>query len=298
MEVMKIRKISIQLIKEWLWFWLPVILIGLPQVWYFYGASIGKESFIRWQPGWMAYKDGSNILWFWVKNLGFSLGLALVGMKLASKKLKRFSLPFWGLFLIANFWIFQPWEWDNTKIFTHWYLMACLLGAVVVIKGFINKNKLVKGLTGLILFLSIWSGFLDAARLTQYKNLSLKFFDNQELMLADWVKKNTDKKALFVTASNHDHWVPVLTGRKIVLGFKGWLWTYGLNYSEQEKAVREMFKGDRNTLKVLNEYGVDFVVVGPMEEKEGINQEFFEDSFEVVYKLGDTRIFEVTNLEY
>ena len=297
MEVIRKKKISIQLIKEWSWFWLPMVLIGLPQVLYFYGGSLGQEGFISWQPGWMAYKDGSNIIWFWVKNLGFSLGLAVVGMRLASNKLRKFSLPFWGLFLIANLWIFQPWKWDNTKIFTHWYLVACILGAVAVVKGLTNKNRLVKGLVGVVLCLSLWSGFLDAVRLTQYKNLRLRFFDNQELMLADWVKKNTDEKARFLTAGNHDHWVPVLTGRKIVLGFKGWLWTYGLDYSNHERAVDQMFEGKGETLGALEDYEVDYVVIGPKEKYEGINQEYYEDNFKVVYKLGGTRIFKVRNFK-
>ncbi len=290
MEWFKKKKVLVQLIKEWRQFWFSVIFFGIPQVIYFYGGSLGREGFVRWQPGWMAK---GSVLWFWIKNFGASLILAIIGMKMASRKLKMFSLPFWGMFLIANLWIFQPWEWDNTKILTHWYLMACILGSVVIVKGLNNKNKLVKGLVGVGLFLSIWSGFLDTIRLTQYKNIRLRFFDNKELLLAEWVKNNTDKSSRFLTADNHDHWVPCLTGRKIVLGFKGWLWTYGLDYSKQEKAVKKMFEGGDKTKQVLSRYGVDYVVVGPMEKVKKINEQFYEDNFEVVYALEDTKIFQV-----
>lgn len=285
----------VQLIKEWSWFWLPIVLMGAPQVWYFYGGSLGKEGFIRWQPGWMA--EG-NIGWFWIKNLGVSLVLAIAGMKLASKKLRKFSLPFWGMFLMANLWIFQPWEWDNTKILTHWYLMACVLGSVTVTVGLKHKKRLMGVLVGIGLILSIWSGFLDTIRLTQYKNIRLRFFETQELLLAEWVKNNTERDSRFLTADNHDHWVPVLTGRKIVLGFKGWLWTYGLDYSKQEKAVNKMFEGGVETKKVLKEYGVDYVVISKMERVKKINESYYEDNFEMVYKLGDTKIFQVRYLEY
>lgn len=282
----------VQLIKVWSGFWLPIFLLGVPQVLHFYGGSLGSKGFIRFQPGWMA--EGS-VLWFWFKNLGFSLVLALWGMRLAGKKLLKFSLPFWGLFLVGNLWIFQPWEWDNTKIFTHWYLLTCVLGAVAVTK--LSKDGGVKKVViGLILLVSVWSGFLDTLRLSQYKKIRLKFFDNNELVLAEWVKNSTERSSRFLTADNHDHWVPVLTGRKIVLGFKGWLWTYGLDYSSQEKAVNRMFKGGVDAKEYLEEYGVDYVVVGRLEREREINEEFYEDNFKMVYELGETKIFQVTNL--
>mgnify|MGYP003985791039 FL=1 len=295
MEVIKTKKITIQQVKKWIGFGVPVIILGIPQVLFFYGGSLGSEGFIRWQPGWMA--EG-NVLWFWIKNFGGSLILAIIGMKVAKSKLRKFSLPFWGMFLIANLWIFQPWEWDNSKVLTHWYLMACVLGAVTVTSGLKSKQILVKVLVSVGLVLSIWSGFLDTIRLTQYQNLRLRFFDNKELVLAEWVKKNTRRDSRFLTADNHDHWVPVLTGRKIVLGFKGWLWTYGLDYSIQEQAVGKMFEGGDQAKEWMRKYEVDYVVVGRLERERKINEEFFEDNFELVYELGGTKIFQVRNLEY
>ena len=297
-EIVKKKKITIQHLSEWLWFWLPVGLIGVPQVVYFFGGCLGKEGFIRWQPGWMAYKDGSNWIWFWIKNLGLGLGLTLVGLKLASKKLKLFSVPFWGLFLLANLWIFQPWEWDNTKILTHWYLMACVLGSLAVVRGLKSKKNWIRFITVGALGLSILAGMLDALRLSQYDQRRIKFFTISELKLADWVKNQTAEDSLFLTADNHDHWVPVLSGRKVVLGFKGWLWTYGLDYSKQERAVEKMFKGKEKSLRALSDYGVDYVVVGPKERNLKINERFYEDNFRLIYELDETKIFQVRNLEY
>ncbi|MEA3355247.1 MAG: hypothetical protein U9Q63_02050, partial [Patescibacteria group bacterium] len=267
----------------------------ISQVLFFYKGPLSKKGFIRFQPGWMA--EG-NILWFWIKNLGMSLGLALIGLQSASKKLVKFSLPFWALFLIANLWIFQPWEWDNTKILTHWYLMISVLGSLTIIKLLSHKKKIFKILAMVGFIISIWSGFLDTIRLTQYKNVKIRFFNNQELKLVEWVKSNTKKESRFLTADNHDHWLPVLTGRKILLGFKGWLWTYGIDYSYQEKAVNQMFKGDQETKNLLKKWGVNYVVIGPKERIKKINEKFYESNFKKVYELGDTKIFEISNFEF
>jgi len=268
-------------------FFAPIVILGLGQWLWFYGEAALNEGFIRWQPGWLGYREKSG-LWFWFKNLGIMFFLVVIGFKMANKKLKLFSVPFWGLFLLANLWIWQPWEWDNSKFITHWYLMASLLGALVIEKGLRGKRKFKKVMTGLTLLIVIWAGMLDVWRLGQYRYRKIKFFDNESLKLAEWVRKNTPREAVFLTADNHDHWLPVLTGRKTFLGFKGWLWTYGIDYSKHESLVRRMFKG--NDVK-----WIDYVVIGPMEKDLDItvNEEFFEDNFLVVYELGLTKIFKI-----
>jgi len=281
------------LIKMWMRFFLPVILVGAGQSWYFYGQSLSQEGFIRFKPGWLAYRDGKWWWVFWLKNLGVMVGLVLMGIKLAKDKLKWFSLPFWGLFLMANLWIWQPWEWDNTKFFTHWYLLASVLAAGVIERGLNQKNRWGRVLTMMLLILAVWAGSLDVWRLTQYEQRKIKFWDNKELNLSTWVRNNTEAEAIFLTANNHDHWLPTLTGRKIVFGFPGWLWTYGIDYGEQERAVRKMFKGGLETESLLRFYGVDYIVVGPLERAQKINEKYFEINFQLAYQLGETRIYRV-----
>ena len=155
------------------------------------------------------------------------------------------------------------------------------------------NSRWLKGLVIGVLGLGVLSGGLDVWRLSQYESRKIRFWDNQELELAEWVRKETDKKAVFLVANNHDHWLPCLTGRKIVIGFPGWLWTYGINYREQEEANKKMFKAKEKVEDLLKIYGVDYVVVGPLEKEQGINEEYYETSYEMVYELGETKIFKI-----
>ena len=286
LQIFKARKKDrIRTIKKWVIFFLPIVVLGLGQWFWFYSQTVTNKGFIRFQPGWLGYREES-ILWFWFKNLGIMFFLMIIGFKAANKKLKWFSLPFWGLFLLANLWIFQPWEWDNSKFITHWYLIISWLGALVIKKGLKDKNRLKKMLTGIVLMVAVWAGTLDVWRLTQYKSRKIKFFNNEEIKIAEWVKENTPKKTVFLTADNHDHWLPVLTGRKTFLGFKGWLWTYGLNYSKHEQLVKNMFKGE-------NIEWVNYVIIGPLERAQKIDEEYYDNNFEVVYELGKTRVYKI-----
>lgn len=295
-ELIQTKK-KVSVVKNWLKFFLPIGLLGLPQMMYFYSGSLTTGSFIHWLPGWLSIKRGDSIYWFWVKNLGLMIIWILLGLKTATKKLRWFSFPFWLVLLAANFWLFQPWEWDNTKFFVHWYLIACVLGAQVLIRGLSEKRRLVQGLTLIGLIITIWAGVLDAWRLTQYQYRKIRFWDNTQLKLASWVRQNTPPEAVFLTADNHDHWLPTISGRKTVLGFKGWLWTYGIDYSNQEEAVRDMFDGKKLSKDKLKEYGVNYIVIGPAERdlQPAVNEDFFDLNYPVVYQLENTKIYSVTD---
>lgn len=92
------------------------------------------------------------------------------------------------------------------------------------------------------------------------------------------MRNNTEADSIWLVASNHDHWLPTLTGRKIVPGFKGWLWTYGINYLEQEKAVEAIWQGGSEAKNLLEKHKVDYVVIGPMEKNKEINEQWLEEN--------------------
>ena len=279
--------------KDWWRFWLIVVLGTLPQLLYFYGQSGNGLSFIRWRVGWMASQGQDSPWWFWLKNLGSFWPLSLIGLALVKKRLKLFTIPFWVLFVAGNFVIWHPWEWDNSKFFTHWFLVMTLLTAVALERGLSHKLWLIK-LASLIAFVSvIASGTLDNLYLSQYQQRKLRLIKQSDLLLADWVKINTPTDSLFLTADNHDHWLPVLTGRKIILGYKGWLWTYGLNYFPAEKTVNRIWPGGDLAKETLAESGVDYVVIGPAEKDlaKDLNQAWFDLNLTPVYQNQDTTIY-------
>jgi len=296
MELVKAKK-RLEAIKRWLWFLVPVVVIGGSQIGGFFGSSLGTKGFVTWQPGWLGIKRGDNLIWFWIKNLGLMMVWSVGGMKLAHKKLRQFSVGFWGVFILANLWIFQPWEWDNTKFIVHWYLMACVLGGIMITRGLKAKNKLVKAAVLLGFEITILAGFLDIWRLSQYEQRRIRFWNNEQLEMADWVRKETAPEARFVTADNHDHWLPTLTGRKTVMGYKGWLWTYGMDYSKQAEAVESVFKGGAETETAMEEYGIDYVVIGPLERALSfeVNEKFFEEKYRVVFENNETKIYSVND---
>src|SRR5262249_42923989 len=101
-------------------------------------------------------------------------------------------------------------------------------------------------------------------------------------------------EARVLTASNHNHFVPTLTGRRIVRGYAGWLWTYGLMTEREARDVRALYAGAPEAPALLERYDISYVVVGPAERASfGVNLDFFSARFPVALRSPSTLIFRV-----
>lgn len=253
-------------------FLLPAMALGLPQIGYVYGFGVGKN-FLAVDTFWLKQ---------WL-SLWPILAFLVLGLINSPKRLQRFSLPFWLMFLAAGFFRFQPYAWDNTKLLTHWYLIASIGAALALV-----RLKLI-GL--LILPLLIFPGAREVAKLTQDSS-KYQFFNQTQLALAEKTREIIEPRAVVLTASNHNHWLPALTGRQIIMGYPGWLWTYGIDYLPRQADVAKMYQG---SAKLLDQYRVDYVVIGPDETNmwPDLNEAYFETNFTLVFDQNGYKIFQV-----
>src|SRR5262249_46312217 len=118
---------------RWAWFFGAWIAVAAPQLLSQLGEGGGLLDSLRWQVGWVATPDSWP--WFWLKNLGLFiplLVLALADRTLASPTARRFLWATMPIFVIANLVVFQPWDWDNTKVLMYWFLGTCILVAALI----------------------------------------------------------------------------------------------------------------------------------------------------------------------
>ncbi|MCW3129306.1 MAG: hypothetical protein N2V75_04300 [Methanophagales archaeon] len=262
----------------------PLILLSLPQVWYIRtGVS---ENFFVFFPGWTeanrnmimgfdwscigaifsAGKTVYVLAKFWMLNMGILFFLLPLGLLKSTRGLRTFYLPFLLLFFIANCVKFQPWYFDNYKIFLHWLALTAILASVAIFwiseyAGRRNKSWYIPSLASLIVLCTLF-GFVTHAVMIEK---SFMVWSNEEIGIAEWVRENTPPNSIFLTGSAHNHPIPSLSGRQRVMGYEGWLWSHGINWSrisERKKDEIGMYKGNYTLIK---EYGVDYVCIGPYE---------------------------------
>ncbi len=277
--------------RVWWYFFVPAGLLALPQLAYFAPQVANYTAgFMRWQVGWTAHVQNDNWVWFWVKNLGLAAILIPVAWITAWKKDRKLFwlyMPFAVIFVACNLWVFQPWENDNSKLLRFWYLASTILMGWWLV-------RIPKVLAVVFLVTITLAGAIDAGGWLNFSKNKLMMWSRSEMQLANEVRNLTDKKAVFLTTDAHNHWVVDLAGRKIVMGFRGWLWSWGINYSERERDVNKIFSGSPEAGSLMNKYGVDYVVIGPGERDVfGANEEYFSKHYPLLVDRFGQKIFDV-----
>lgn len=81
------------------------------------------------------------------------------------------------------------------------------------------------------------------------------------------------------------------------MGYRGWLWTHGIDYRQREADVINMYEGNDKSLDLIKKYGVDYVLIEQDKISDfHINQGFFisnPEQFSLAYQSPNYLVFEV-----
>jgi hypothetical protein len=238
---------------------------------------------------------------FWVANTGVAVPLcALVAIAVAASRLpgragatgRRLASVFPGdllvvalaftvVFLVANLVVFQSWDWDNTKLLAYWYLGAALLIATLVTHWWRRWWRGVAAvamattvlLTGILVLLRLlpWTPPENAVG-GPYSTASV-----QDVRLAATVAASTPPSAVFLTEGKPNDPVLALAGRTAVMGYYGWLWSYGTDFGNRVADVRTMLEGCHGqprascvVFPLLRAYNVGYVEIDDRLQDAGI----------------------------
>lgn len=279
---------------NWLIFSLITISLALP-IFHAISSAQNPFKFIRFDPGWTSEE---NIIWFWLKNLGLfapALTMALIWLFKKNRFLFILYIPFLMIFFLSNIFVFQPWNFDNSKILIYWYFVSAIVVAYFVHDQFFTE-VVIKKLAGTILILLMtFSGSLDILR-TFTPVTNYQIFSRQDLEVAQSVKNLTPRESIFLTASNHTHPIPALTGRSTLLGFHGWVWSHGLDYAKRAGDIQKIYLGGQTAEELIAYYQINFITIGPQERADfAINENYF-NKYPKIILSNNWQIYDVTNL--
>ncbi len=204
---------------------------------------------------------------FWLANLGIAVPLiAVVAIGTAARlgrgavaragrtltaafpaPLLELALGGFVIFAACNVVVFQSWNWDNTKLLVYWYLViGLLIGALAAhwwtrVWPRIAAAVLVTPvlLTGALVVLRLlpWTPPQDA--ITGPYTVA----DTQEVQLAATIDRVTSKGAVVLNFGRPNDPVLAVAGRIGVLGYGGWLWSYGISFETRYEDVQTMYQG-------------------------------------------------------
>jgi hypothetical protein len=121
-------------------------------------------------------------------------------------------------------------------------------------------------------------------------------FDADGIEMADLIKRQTPESALILHAPTYN--TPAfLAGRQSLLGYPGHIWSRGLDYAPRERDIGLIYAGGAEADGLLAQYGVDYVLVSPIERNhrtdlDYVNEEFFT-RFTEVAAAGEYRLYQI-----
>jgi len=285
---------SLKYFKWWVIYAVSSAITLVPVYLYLYKTQI-TQSFFKWYPGWMANPNAldKNIFYFWFLNWGLFIPIFIFAYFYKRFYKNPLASAAIVIFTVANLILFQPHNWDNSKILSYAFLF---MGVFVCsfLKELFNKNLLFKAAVVIMILTFTLSGALDIARLFDHKNHINLMYSQSDLILADNLNSMINPGDVVLTSDKHDHWVTNLTKAQILLGYKGWLWTYGIDYQQVYQDTITIFSASPSAENLIDKYNIQYVVIGPLALKEyKANKNYFESKYPLVLSNQDYSVYKV-----
>ena len=279
------------LLQSWGIYLVIAAVFALPQlfIWTF-GQATG-EQFLRGYFNWANIDD--NYIWFYIKNLGVALLLFVPAYLCGGRKLTAVGFPIMIIWLIAELAVFQPNVYDNNKLLYVAYLLMCGVAADF---GLNLLRRIPQGavrslISGVILFLCTVSAVLTIGRecVAEYQLL-----ERDQVALAEYVMEHTEPEDKILTNTRHNNAIAVLTGRNIQCGSGSYLYFHGLNYREQEAAVRTMYEEPGVYPDAFAHWDIDYILVSAYERSSyAVDEVSIAAMFPCVYDADGVRLYQV-----
>jgi hypothetical protein len=282
---------------NWLLFAVAATVTTLPLLLYQYQSDSGGFE-VRWEPDWILQGSGQPLWWYWLKATG-ALGLFVaIGLFLRRGMPPRARVLLWSsipLVVIVSGWVFQPWSPDNHKLFAFGFVGLTVGAAAVIAELWRRGDSPVIRVTITILAVSlILTGLLtnlSAVASPQSWNLA----GRSAVAVGEWARDDTPPHAVFATAQRHNAPVTMIGGRRVIVGFGGWMSTRGYDVADQERALRSIMAYDQDAERYIDEYQVGYVVIGPPERDDfDPNADAYLSRYPVAYEQDDYVVFAVS----
>lgn len=228
-------------------------------------------------------------LWFYVKNIGLVFLLILPAVRHAGTRQRWLFGGGAALWLLAEFVVFQPNNYDNNKLLFITHALGCMLAAQLLADWAkqLRTPALRAAVVAVCCFVGMFGSVLTVGRelVSDYQQ-----WDAADIALADYISENAESDALFLTSDSHLTPVFALAGRRIVCGSSSWVYFHGMDYGAEYAAMQALYETpDEDTLQT---WGVDYVVFdGSALARFDTDEDWYAERFPVWYEDTGCRIY-------
>ncbi len=266
--------VRIQKLRQWMWYVIPATILSFVVYILFLHKGIAAQNFFTLHIGWLAGDSLKSWVSFWLQNWGIFLPLALIGTVRLYMQQKRDIVWvvsfFWFLFALANVVQFQPQQWDNTKMFA-WVYFGLSIPVVWAMSWIASYGKrpfawlVFLSLTGILCV----SGAVDLMHNLDFQRKTFEMLSAEQVQLGEYVRLHTMPDAVFLSRPIVSNPVSMIGGRSVYLGYPGWAFSYGLDYSTREQNITKVFRSDLSLNTLREQEKIDYIYIEKNEKETG-----------------------------
>ena len=241
---------------------IPALGLALPQLLIFMTRAKGK-GFFSAIPIWKDMNQNFFTLWWDALFIFWIIAIFLGPFMLNKKQLIKY-IPSLVVYIISNLVLYQPWNIDNSKVFhAGWVPLAIAVVAnyfSIILK---SENILVQFISVILLIVMNFSGIIAVQRNHQMTapQWDTGYYPSDYIIkdLVEDVVHLSNYDDVFITDSFHNHPIPALAGRQVLVGYRGWLASHNLPENDRIRGIEETLDNPKNP-KYADSQNVSFLV--------------------------------------
>jgi hypothetical protein len=245
----------------------------------------GSQPYLHLKLGW-ELKRNQCVLTFWAENMGPAFYfLWLNGRKLFERRrgfFYRLYLPALLAFGLANVVLLQPAEYDNIKILLFVYMLVCMVAAFYLVRQSRRGIWVVKAFTVALVLAWTATGFLTHIREINGSHSPALTYD--DVLFGERLKQLIPPGSVVACLPDVHMPVTMVAGREVLLGYPGFVESYGLPWAERAQALWNLLAG-KDTAHLIREYHVSYVIGDRAWQNKMwfFNYHYFDDHYRKIY---------------
>lgn len=280
-----------EFLNTWGAFLLFALVLAIPQLIFWTFGQVSDGGFVRGHFNWGNLKD--EYIWFYLKNLGLPFIFIIGSILKNNNKHSMLFLPAGIIWFLAELIVFTPNTYDNNKLLYIAYLLLIIPAADFAVDKLQTIKKKYVSIPCAIIILAICfiAGILTLCR--EFIS-DMQLYQPSAVKLAEYVETNTAVDSIFLTDSRHNNEIASLTGRSIVCGSGSFLFYHGINTTERNQDVKNMFESPYYNSALFEKYNVDYVVISPYEDRNYvIDKSWFDSNCSLVFQENNFYLYKV-----
>jgi hypothetical protein len=199
------------------------------------------------------------------------------------------------LFILVQLIKFQPWDFDDNKLLVYFQFFAIPIIMVVILNIFKKRKTVGIFITIFFIALALFSGVIDMIpRLAMTQDTLPIIFAVDAQSMANYIKQNIPQNELILTGTDHRNPVDALAGRPVLVGYPGWLWSRGINYSKRETEVETFYTLPSINNPLVKEFNLHYVLLDNQTRLDfKANKQAFDKNFPIIYQAGQYTLYKI-----